>query len=53
MIVRCFEYINKLNSNPYIWQNIVNLVISCLSFQDSQNDTFLRLAGVYLLVPKD
>lgn len=27
--------------------------VASLSFQDSQNDTFLQQAGVYLLVPKD
>ena len=27
--------------------------IACISFQDSQNGTFLQQAGVYSLVPKD
>jgi hypothetical protein len=30
-----------------------DMYFASLSFQDSQNDTFLPQAGVYLLVPKD
>jgi hypothetical protein len=49
-------------NHTHFWLEIAGLIIfyaedelyiASLSFQDSQNDTFLPQAGVYLLVPKD
>jgi hypothetical protein len=45
--------LHENNSFPIVFPTLADAFVARMSFQDSQNDTFLLQAGVYLLVPRD
>jgi len=53
VIVNCTTYTWSQTFSSIEFSALADVLVAFILFQDSQNDTFLLQAGVYLLVPRD